>query len=118
MSRHRVERTQKPLPAESAGIANILEGDIADADNHLKEHLPIINCECEAEILMVPNLMSMNRAIKIHVVEHRKKTRNTQKNEITPSKISELLSQLTLFKMSQQNDALSLDSDRKNNRHS
>ena len=104
MNRTRVERTQKLLPTEAVRIANILEGDIVDADNHLKEHLPIINCECGAEILVVPDLQAMNRAIKTHVAEHRKKTRTTQKNEITPSKISGLLSQFTLLKMSERND--------------
>jgi hypothetical protein len=100
MSRTGVERPQKMLPTEAVGIVNILEGDIADTDKHLKERLPIINCECGAEILLVPDLQAMNRAIKTHVVEHRKtERRNTQKNEITASKIDQLLSQLTLTKV-------------------
>ena len=104
MSRTKVEKLQKLLPTEAEEVANILEGVNAHADKHLKERLPIINCECGAEILVVPDLQAMNRAIKTHAAQHRKKTRNTQKNVITSSKISQLLSQLLLIKISKQND--------------
>lgn len=104
MSRTRVEKLQKLLPPAEVRTAKILESSIADADKHLKEHLPIINCECGAEILLVPDLQAMNRAIEAHVAEHGKKKRNAQKNVITSSSISQLLSQLTLIKMSEQNN--------------
>ena len=104
MSRTRVEKLQRMLPTETVGIDNILEGKSADADKHLKERLPIINCECGAEILLVPDLQAMNRALKTHVSEHRKKERSSKNNVTTSSKISQLLSQLTLIKMSEQND--------------
>jgi hypothetical protein len=104
MSRTRVERTQKLLPTEEMGIANILECENADADKHLKERLPLISCECGAEILVVPDLQAMNRAIKTHVAQHRKRERTAARNSITSSKISQLLSQLTLIKMGEQND--------------
>jgi len=100
----RVKRIQKLLPTEEIGIANILEGKSAEVDGRLKEGLPIISCECGAEILVVPDLQAMNRAIKTHVAEHRKKERNTKNNVFTPGKISQLLSQLTLVKMSKQNE--------------
>lgn len=105
MSRTRVKRIQKLLPIEETGIATILDGKPAIADARLKEGLPIISCECGAEILVLPDLKAMNRAIKTHVVEHRKNERHIKKNLSTPGKISELLSQLTLIKMSQQNNA-------------
>jgi hypothetical protein len=92
------------LPTEERGITNILEGKSAGVDKRLKEGLPIISCECGAEILVVPDLQAMNRAIQAHVAEHRKKERNTQNNAVTSGKISQLLSQLTLIKMTQQND--------------
>ena len=72
MSRTRFERLQRLLPIEASGVANDLEGDIAVADNYLKERLPIINCECGTEILVVPDLQAMNRAIKTHAAQHRK----------------------------------------------
>jgi hypothetical protein len=90
------------LPTEVVGIANILEGKSADADKRLKERLPLISCGCGAEILLVPDLQAMNRAIKIHVAEHRKIERSTKNNVTASSKISQLLSQLTLIKMSEQ----------------
>jgi len=101
MSRTRVEKPQKLLPTEAGRIENILEGKNADADRRLKERLPLINCECGAEILLLPDLQAMNRAIKAHVVEHRKKDRNAQMNVSTSSNISQLLSQLTLIKISE-----------------
>src|SRR4030042_777292 len=94
MSRTRVEKLQKLLPTEAVGIANIFEDKNADADKHLKERLPIIKCECGAEILLLPDLQAMNRAIKAHVTEHRKKVRNAKRNVINSSNISQLLSQL------------------------
>jgi len=111
MSRNRVKRTQNLSPTEEVGIVNILEGEFAEVDERLKEGLPLISCECGFELLVVPDLQAMNRAIKTHVAEHRKKTRNNQKKEIMSSKVSQLLSQLTLIKMSKQTDhAVSLES--------
>jgi hypothetical protein len=105
MIRTRAEKTQKLLPTKAVGTASILEGDFAETDNHLKERLPIINCECGTEILLLPDLQAMNRAIKTHVAEHRRtESGNTRKSGITPSKISQLLSQLTITKMSEQNN--------------
>jgi hypothetical protein len=104
MSLTRVKKLQKLLPTEAVGIANILEGKNADADKHLKELLPLINCECGAEILLLPDLQAINRAIKAHVTEHRKKGRNAKRNVITSSNISQLLSQPSLRKISEQND--------------
>ncbi len=105
MSRNRNVRIQKMLHTKAAKIENIIEGSNVDADTHLKKHLPIINCECGAEILVVPDLQAMNRAIKAHVAEHREKERNAQKNVKMSSKIGQLLSQLTLIRMSEKNGA-------------
>jgi hypothetical protein len=102
MSRNRIEKLQNPLSTEAVGIANIPEGN--DTEKHLKERLPLINCECGTEILLVPDLQAMNRAIKAHVDEHKKKRRNAQRNVITSGNISQLLSQLSLIKISKQKD--------------
>jgi len=87
---------------EALGTAEIPRSYIADTDNYLKERLPIINCECGAEILVVPDLQAMNRAIKTHADEHRKITRYTQKKQITPNRVTELLSQLAIIELSKQ----------------
>jgi len=78
-------------------IANILEGKNVNADSYLKKSFPIISCECGAEILVVPDLQAMNRAIKTHVDEHRMKERHSKKNVISSDKISQLQSQLSLL---------------------
>ena len=95
MSRTRIEKLQKLLPTEVAGIANILEGKNAVADKNLKEHLPLI--KYEAEILLLPDVQAMNLAIKAHVNEHRQK--ETNRNVISSINISQLLSQLSLRKI-------------------
>jgi len=92
------------LPIREKGLVSIQEGKSATVDAPFKEGLPIIRCECGAEILVVPDLQAMNRAIKTHVVEHRRNERHIKENLSTPGKINELLSQLTLIKMSQQNN--------------
>lgn len=95
---------QKLLTAEAAEIAKGFEGKQANADKDLKEHLPIIYCECGAEILVLPDLPAMNRAIETHVAEHQNKARNAKSNVITYSNISQLLSQLSLSKINEQRD--------------
>jgi hypothetical protein len=37
-----------------------------------KTRMPIVKCGCGFEILVVPDLKAMNRAIKNHVAEHNK----------------------------------------------
>jgi hypothetical protein len=37
-----------------------------------KTHMPIIKCVCGFEILLVPDLKAMDRAIKNHVTNHKK----------------------------------------------
>jgi len=104
MSRYRVEKPQKLLPTEAVGIADVLAVKIADADRQFKERLPVIKCECGVEILLLPDLQAMNRAIEAHVAKHRQKGKNVKRNVFTSSKISQLLSQLSLMKISEQTD--------------
>jgi hypothetical protein len=103
MSTTKFLKIQEMLPSNAVGTTNILERENADLDKRLKERLPIISCECGAEILVVPDLQAMNRAIKTHVAEHRKRERTAKRNMVRSSKISQLLSQLTLIKASEEN---------------
>jgi hypothetical protein len=41
--------------------------------NH-KRKMPIFNCSCGIEILIIPDIHEMNRAIKNHLIEHKKTT--------------------------------------------
>jgi hypothetical protein len=36
-----------------------------------KNHMPIVRCTCGCEILVVPDLKAMNRAITRHLAEHK-----------------------------------------------
>jgi hypothetical protein len=37
----------------------------------LKKHMPIVRCVCGFEILVLPDMKAMNRAIKNHLVKHK-----------------------------------------------
>jgi hypothetical protein len=97
------KKTQNILPDEAEGTSKFIECGNTDADRFLKKRLPLIRCECGAEILLVPDLRAMNRAVKTHVTEHRK-GKSTQKNLGSSIKISRLLSQLTLTRASEESD--------------
>ena len=43
-------------------------------NNEKRRKMPVFNCPCGAQILIVPDLPAMNRAIAKHLVEHQKKT--------------------------------------------
>ena len=50
----------------------IFSEDHNDKFAALKKRMPIIKCGCGFEILVVPDLKAMNRAIKNHVANHKK----------------------------------------------
>jgi len=105
MKTPKVEKLQKALQSDLALIIKNLKDNSTDENNDLNERLPTIKCECGAEILLVPDLQAMNCAINAHVEEHKKKERNSRSNLSSPSKIGQLLSQLTLIKISTKNDS-------------
>ena len=39
-----------------------------------KRKMPIFNCSCGLEILIIPDIAEMKRAIKNHLIEHKKST--------------------------------------------
>ena len=43
-----------------------------------KNNLPILKCECGHEILLLPDLKTLGKAIEEHVIEHSKKYALTQ----------------------------------------
>jgi hypothetical protein len=103
MSTNRLKKTQNIMPTETAGNPNVLECGNTDSNRYLKERLPLIRCKCGAEILLVPDSRAMNRAIKIHVLEHKKMEKTTHKTLVPSIKINRLLSQLTMIKASEEN---------------
>lgn len=50
------------------------KGELKAIESYMysKERLPIIKCECGAEILLVPDLEIMSQAIEDHLEEHKK----------------------------------------------
>ena len=94
------EKRQKHTLIDMVGVANTSGAKTSGAELCLKERLPLIRCECGTEILLLPDLKEMDRAIDAHVAEHRKKGNNPSR-AATSSRISQLLAQLTLRKASE-----------------
>lgn len=63
--------------------------------------LPLLRCECGAEILLLPDLKVMNHAIEVHVSEHRKKEKDPRKAVATAAHIREILIKQLLRKASE-----------------
>ena len=53
-----------------------------------KKRMPIVKCACGFEILVVPDLKAMNRAIKNHVAGH---------NKSSSEKLTDFLTEQTLI---------------------
>jgi hypothetical protein len=51
----------------------------------------IIKCECGAEILLLPDSKAMDRAIEVHVAEHRKKAKDVARAAADASRIRNIL---------------------------
>lgn len=49
--------------------------------------LPVIECSCGAQILLVPNVKKMSAAIEAHIVEHIKKIKDAKKAEVEAERI-------------------------------
>ena len=58
-----------------------------------KERMPIFKCSCGVEILVIPDLAAMNKAIKYHVGKHKRLTGFTIRYEFLVEKIIETLSE-------------------------
>jgi hypothetical protein len=66
-------------------------------------HLPVLKCECGAEILILPDLRLMNHAIEVHVSEHRKIRKDPNKAAQEAAHIRDILIQQLLKKASEMN---------------
>ncbi len=99
MSRIKVEKNLRQLPIKAAENLVLLDGRNGDVDDNLKLRLPLISCECGAEILLLPDLGAMSRAIRTHVFEHTKRGRSVEMNSIDSDNIGLLLSQCVIRKI-------------------
>jgi hypothetical protein len=93
-------RKRSPNLAKSSEYA---QRKIVDENQKLSEHLPVLKCECGAEILLLPDLKFMNHAIETHVAEHRKKEKDPRKAAATASRIRQILIEQLLKKASETN---------------
>ncbi len=55
------------------------------------KNLPIIKCECGAEILLIPQVELMGKAINNHVEEHRARVSDPIKADVLAKRIEDLL---------------------------
>ncbi len=44
-----------------------------------KNRMPIVRCVCDSEILVVPDLKAMNKAINNHIAEHKRANASSKK---------------------------------------
>ena len=93
------KKIKKQTLSEIVDIASESGAKTSESSGHLEEGLPFIKCKCGAEILLLPDLKAMDRAIEAHVAEHKKKE-NKPASEATSSRIRQFLVQLTLLKAS------------------
>jgi hypothetical protein len=49
--------------------------------------LPVIECSCGAQILLVPNVKKMGAAIEAHIIEHTKKINNSKDAEAEAERV-------------------------------
>lgn len=73
------------------GVVEMGKKTHVDKDRELAEHLPLLRCECGAEILLLPDLKVMNHAIEVHVANHRKKEKDRTKAAKVASHIRQIL---------------------------
>jgi hypothetical protein len=58
--------------------------------------LPVVKCECGAEILLVPDLSEMSKCIEAHALVHGKKLANPDEAEAEIARIQDLLARQVL----------------------
>jgi hypothetical protein len=58
-----------------------------DRNKKIRKKMLIFNCSCGVKILVVPDLHAMNKAIKNHIVEHKKLSGQCLTEEILTQEI-------------------------------
>ena len=74
------------------------------AHSNVKYTFSVITCECNHRILLLPDLLAMNRAIEYHVLEHGRKTNGVvaakaEANHIRDILVSQLLRKIAYQKI-------------------
>ncbi len=63
--------------------------------------LPVIECSCGEQILLVPNVKKMSAAIEAHIIEHTKKMKVAEEAEAEAERIRDDLIAKVLDKASE-----------------
>ena len=63
--------------------------EIISENRHRK--MPVFNCQCGMKILLVPDLTEMDKAIKSHLVEHKRLTGSSLTEESLTQEILKVL---------------------------
>lgn len=71
---------------------NVLNQEKQLATKPSTRKMPIFTCSCGKQILIVPDLKVMNKAIETHVAEHRRLTRQRITEDEIVDRIMALLS--------------------------
>jgi hypothetical protein len=65
-------------------------------DKQVQCQMPIYTCSCGAQILVVPDLAEMQRAITAHIADHKRRTGKRISEHVLADKIIGLLSKFFL----------------------
>jgi len=73
---------------------------VKETCSNSKKKLPIIRCECGAEILLINQVEVLGRTIDLHVEEHRAKVSDPVEAEAVAKRIEDYLVKQALNKVS------------------
>jgi hypothetical protein len=65
--------------------------NVPKASEKNSSSLPVIKCSCGAEILLIPNIKEMNKAIEAHIEQHIKKIKSAKEAEAEAERLRDEL---------------------------
>lgn len=75
-------------------------GENDSAARNRRGGMPLIRCKCGAQILLVPDIKAMIRALENHISEHKKLTLRKGKENVSPDRVRQILIDQILQKAS------------------
>jgi hypothetical protein len=73
--------------------------ELIDRNQGKISKMPICYCTCGSKILIVPDLPAMNKAIRNHIIEHKKLTGQSLTEEDLTNQVIKVISQELLLKV-------------------
>jgi hypothetical protein len=68
-------------------------------NNSFGKGLPVVICECGAEILVIPDIEEMSRCIEMHAIIHEKKEADPKKAKKEHIRIEEQITRKVIIKI-------------------